>query len=124
VTLLPTVLIALPTGAGDARLGAPWARTTRAGSTIRSSQRIWARPEKEPCPISEAPITSRMLSSLPTTSHELTADEEAARAALPNGRARPMVRPEAAPRNCRRSMASACVMVLPPQSVETACLMR
>jgi len=48
VTLLPTVLIALPTGAGLASDGLPCTSLTRAGSTIRSSHRIWASPANEP----------------------------------------------------------------------------
>ena len=108
VTLLPTVLIAAPIGAGAANVGAPCTSRTRVGATMRSSQRICARPWKEPCPMSDEPIVSVMLSSAAIVSQELTAVPPAACAA--SGKAMPSVKLPAAapiapsvPRKLRRS---------------------
>jgi hypothetical protein len=93
VTLLPTVLMAVPMGAGLASVGPPCTSMTRDGFTIRSSLMICARPENETWPISDEPMVSLMLSSLPMVSQALTATSVAAWA-VP-GSTKPRVRPPA-----------------------------
>ena len=61
-----------PTGTGFTRLGMLCTVFTRAKSTIRSSARTCAKPETEPCPISEEPMVRLMDSSVPMFNQALT----------------------------------------------------
>ena len=81
VTPLPTVLMAVPIGAGLASVGAPCTVRTRAKSTQSSSASTCAKPEFAPWPMSEDPMVKVMLSSLPTASQVLTCVLVAASAA-------------------------------------------